>query len=95
MKENLFRPTSDPREMRKILRELACGWVGGAPGVIRKVEIMARREGLSGEDEMTVLAYAALGMLEDSYRRDIERVMNTSAPPMVVVPSGGMLLDGQ
>lgn len=89
--------TIDPREMRKRIAEASRRGtpvsgkavppgqmtVGGV--LARHIMIFAEREGMSGEDTMTMLAYHALIALEQSQARLLEMAMLTPAQPLVFV----------
>ena len=78
----------DPREMRKRMlnyRFDQCGLDGtqypsalpyrGAQILARRVMVLCEREGYSGEDAMTVLAYAALVQLEKHVNATLDELV--------------------
>lgn len=87
-------PLDDPREIRQMLRRAAYrgdridgkepGWSGiatPASSLARRVFDMAQYTGLSGEDEMTVLAYNALIMYEQLFDKVLHDASIIPTPP--------------
>lgn len=54
--------------------------------LVRQCIYRAEREGLNGEDTMTLVAYYALRMYDDSFQRELDRAMLSAHPLMVAVP---------
>lgn len=54
--------------------------------LVRQCIYRAEREGLNGEDTMTLIAYFALRMYDDSFMREMDRAMHSAHPLMVAVP---------
>ena len=53
--------------------------------LVRNVLVTAERNGLSGDDTMTWLAYEALKALEECQGREMQRAMLDPAPRLVVL----------
>jgi acetamidase/formamidase len=58
--------------------------------LIRQIEIMARRQGLSAEEKMTVLAYEALQAIERMNDLMIEKYSTATIPRSVIFEQGGL-----
>lgn len=54
--------------------------------LVRQCICRAEREGLNGEDTMTLIAYYALRMWDDNFMREMDRAMWSTAPLMVMTP---------
>lgn len=94
----MTEPLTDPCEMRKAMRMAA--WRGlridGKPAIMpspaanlaRTAHHAAEHAGLSGEDEMTVLAYHALLALEQANDRELQHAMLDPTPPIIRTEEG-------
>lgn len=56
--------------------------------LVRQCIYRAEREGLNGEDTMTLIAYYALRMWDDSFAHQVDMAMRCTAPMMVLTPEG-------
>lgn len=56
--------------------------------LVRQCIYRAEREGLNGEDTMTLIAYYALRMYDDSFCREMDRAMMDARPMFLVQPPG-------
>jgi ABC-type tungstate transport system permease subunit len=65
-------PLTDPRELRKLMLEVSRGSQTIGASILREVFVFSERQGYSGEDKMTLLAYRALLELENVTARLIE-----------------------
>jgi hypothetical protein len=88
-------PPKDVREMRKLIHDAAHGErIDGTPShhhrlsmiasLARSVLTTGERDGMSGDDTMTMLAYYALKALEQSYDRELERLSLSPVSPILV-----------
>ena len=85
-------PVTDPREMRKVIRETAyrghrfdtSNSASLASPIARNVLMAAERDGWSGEDTMTALAYHALLEIDRLYSQLIESVNMQVYRPMII-----------
>lgn len=84
------------RDMRKAINDARAGYTradgtgkrGTLPptsAMIQACLIMCQREGLSGEDTMTVLAYHALVGYEKLHDLVMEQISLTVNPPFIIV----------
>ena len=92
-------PLTDPREIRKLLQEIAYRGsridrkesgeyaISMTGNITRHVMQMAEIQGYSGEDTMAMLAYYALLQYESAMDRLLDMV-NTSPAPNLVIPIG-------
>lgn len=94
-------PLTDPREIRKHLREVLyrggridCqehrrGLIAPVSGLVRHLMTHCEIEGMSGEDTWTIVAYHALLEWESAMDRLIDNAMR--GQPVIVVPESPKL----
>jgi hypothetical protein len=82
---------TDPKEIRKYLRERVYGrWPNGPHTVdmsaplIHTVLIYCEKQGYSGEDTMTLLAYQALLRADDYAERLMKLLDSMPSPPIIM-----------
>jgi hypothetical protein len=85
-------PASTPAEMRQQLFWLMRDrWREASPSmagpIVLGAESLANREGWTGEDKYTVIAYSALRALDQLYRNHLELVNYLPPTPLVVAPA--------
>jgi hypothetical protein len=91
-------PTTDPREMRRALHAVAYRgadqrlinqqWeYSTGSAIVRQCMDLARRDGLSGEDTMTLIAYSLLVQC-DLLDRRLLRYARLDVAPSMQVPGG-------
>jgi enoyl-CoA hydratase/carnithine racemase len=76
--ENAFDPQTSDGMRRAILRARLDS------SLIANVLSGAEYNGLSGEDTYVMLAYHALRMLEDQWQRQLDAMLKSPAPPVII-----------